>query len=78
MHENCPGHVQLPITVHSELQHDHFVLSFREKATVMYFTEYYTKPYCRYGPFLVGILLGLFMYRQQAQILKSKVRRCYL
>uniref|UniRef100_A0A7M4F514 Nose resistant-to-fluoxetine protein N-terminal domain-containing protein n=1 Tax=Crocodylus porosus TaxID=8502 RepID=A0A7M4F514_CROPO len=55
---------RLPITSPSDM---------REKATMMYFTEYYTKPYCRYGPFLVGILLGLFMYRQQAQILKSKV-----
>ncbi|EMP26704.1 hypothetical protein UY3_16208 [Chelonia mydas] len=46
----------------------------REMSTVMYFTEYYTKPYCRYGPFLVGVLLELFMYHQQAQILTNKVQ----
>ncbi|XP_034629938.1 O-acyltransferase like protein [Trachemys scripta elegans] len=46
----------------------------REMSTVMYFTEYYTKPYCRYGPFLVGVLLELFMYHQQAQILRNKVQ----
>uniref|UniRef100_A0A8C0IN63 Nose resistant-to-fluoxetine protein N-terminal domain-containing protein n=1 Tax=Chelonoidis abingdonii TaxID=106734 RepID=A0A8C0IN63_CHEAB len=46
----------------------------REMSTVMYFTEYYTKPYCRYGPFLVGVLLELFMYQQQAQILRNKVQ----
>uniref|UniRef100_K7FNF3 O-acyltransferase like protein n=1 Tax=Pelodiscus sinensis TaxID=13735 RepID=K7FNF3_PELSI len=46
----------------------------REMSTVMYFTEYYSKPYCRYGPFLVGVLLGLFMYHQKAQILRNKVQ----
>uniref|UniRef100_A0A8C8SUS1 Nose resistant-to-fluoxetine protein N-terminal domain-containing protein n=1 Tax=Pelusios castaneus TaxID=367368 RepID=A0A8C8SUS1_9SAUR len=46
----------------------------REMSTVLYFTKYYTKPYCRYGPFLVGVLLGLFMYHQQAHILRNKVQ----
>ncbi|KAJ7335251.1 hypothetical protein JRQ81_013192 [Phrynocephalus forsythii] len=46
----------------------------RKMSTVMYFAEYYSKPYCRYGPFLIGILLGLFLYHQQTPVLRSKVQ----
>ncbi|XP_060092583.1 O-acyltransferase like protein-like [Heteronotia binoei] len=46
----------------------------RKTSTIMYFLEYYSKPYCRYGPFLVGILLGLFTYQQPGPVLRTRTQ----
>ncbi|XP_048460252.1 O-acyltransferase like protein [Rhincodon typus] len=38
----------------------------------VYNAQYYTKPYCRYGPFLIGIMLGILLHHRETSLLKTK------
>ncbi|XP_040915261.1 O-acyltransferase like protein [Toxotes jaculatrix] len=37
-----------------------------------YVLQYYVKPYTRYGPFLIGILTGIYLMTKKDQLLKEK------
>uniref|UniRef100_A0A672HPR3 O-acyltransferase like n=1 Tax=Salarias fasciatus TaxID=181472 RepID=A0A672HPR3_SALFA len=38
-----------------------------------YVLSYYVKPYTRYGPFLIGVLTGIYLTTKEYQLLKHKV-----
>ncbi|XP_039635368.1 O-acyltransferase like protein isoform X2 [Perca fluviatilis] len=52
--------LQLPVFQPSTLTSEHYVL------------YYYVKPYTRYGPFLIGILTGIYLTTKKDQLLKQK------
>ncbi|XP_055503213.1 O-acyltransferase like protein [Leucoraja erinacea] len=51
---------KLPIGLHIDAR----LLSHGE-----YNIQYYTKPYCRYGPFLIGIMLGILLHQKKTSLL---------
>ncbi|XP_045923316.1 O-acyltransferase like protein-like isoform X1 [Micropterus dolomieu] len=52
--------LQLPVVHPSTLQFENYVL------------YYYKKPYTRYGPFLIGVLTGIYLATKKNQLLKQK------
>jgi len=44
------------------------------RKTMDYFIDYYVKPYCRIGPYVVGVLVGYVLYKTDCRKRLSKVR----
>lgn len=49
-------------------------VSLLRRTSENYVLYYYVKPYTRYGPFLIGILTGIYLTTKKEQLLKTKVR----
>ncbi|XP_037547925.1 O-acyltransferase like protein [Nematolebias whitei] len=54
------AHLHLPVFQPSTMTSENYVL------------YYYVKPYTRYGPFLIGILTGIYLSAKKDQLLKHK------
>lgn len=52
-----------------------FLVVFRENEH--YLLSYYLKPHTRYGPFLIGILTGIYLKKRTGPLVKQKVGSCH-
>lgn len=43
-----------------------------------YFNDYYIKPYCRVGPYIVGIFCGYFLYKTDCKLKINKVLNIFI
>lgn len=43
-----------------------------------YFDDYYIKPYCRVGPYIVGIFCGYFLYKTDCKLKINKVLNIFI
>jgi hypothetical protein len=49
-------------------------LSVNITAGFIYFNKIYIKPWCRVGPFVIGILLGYFLYEHKTKKQNQKIQ----
>lgn len=40
-----------------------------------YTNQYYVKPWCRMGPYIIGILFGYLLYKTKSKLRINKVRK---
>lgn len=40
-----------------------------------YFSKYYIKPWCRMGPYIIGIMFGYLLYKTKGKLRIHKVRK---
>lgn len=50
-----------------------FMFTFFSRENEHYLLSYYLKPHTRYGPFLIGILTGIYLKRRKGPLVKQKV-----
>lgn len=51
---------------------DFFFHCFRDQEA--YFVDYYIKPYCRMGPYIIGVVTGYILYKTNCRFRMNRVR----
>ncbi|XP_022325908.1 O-acyltransferase like protein-like [Crassostrea virginica] len=53
-------------------------ISSQESMQMHYFNDYYIKPYCRIGPYIMGIWCGYFLFKTDCKLKINKVLNLFL
>ncbi|XP_062572908.1 nose resistant to fluoxetine protein 6-like [Saccostrea cucullata] len=61
------------ISAHYELPPSFFVPNVNQDATLHYFKDYYIKPWCRMGPYIIGILFGYLLFKTKGKVRINKI-----
>lgn len=64
------GYLHIYLNQHFRKMYTH---NFFNRGRADYFNNYYVRPYCRMGPYIVGIIVGSLLYKTDCKVKINKV-----
>ncbi|XP_061188669.1 nose resistant to fluoxetine protein 6-like [Saccostrea echinata] len=61
------------LSAHYEMPPSFFVQNANQDGVTHYFKDYYIKPWCRMGPYIIGILFGYLLFKTKGKVRINKI-----